>query len=137
MLNAGVVVPGQPNDSELIDRVTSVDEKTRMPPEGHPLKPEQITKLKAWIEQGAKVPPDDAPEPDPRNHWSFRTPQRPVVPAIGNAPAAIRNPIDAFIAAKWTENCCTDAPKQEQSNPTPTRLPHQPQKPVNSCCCVK
>lgn len=107
MLNAGVVVPGKPDDSELIDRVTSVDEKTRMPPEGHPLKPEQITKLKAWIEQGAKVPPDDAPEPDPRNHWSFRTPQRPVVPTIGNAPAAIRNPIDAFIAAKWAEKGLT------------------------------
>src|SRR5215212_6602749 len=72
----GVVIAGKPGDSELIVRVTANNDATRMPPEGHPLKPEQIEKLKAWIEQGAKVPPDDAQEPDPRDHWSFRTPTR-------------------------------------------------------------
>src|SRR5262245_40780810 len=74
LLAAGVVVPGKPGESELIARVVSEDDKTRMPPEGHALKPEQIAKLKAWIEQGAKVPADDAQEPDPRDHWSFRPP---------------------------------------------------------------
>src|SRR5690242_1924049 len=58
MLKAGVIVPGKPGDSELIQRVSSGNDEMRMPPEGHPLKPEQIAKLKAWVEQGAKVPAD-------------------------------------------------------------------------------
>src|SRR3954462_3411486 len=80
LLKAGVIVPGKPGDSELVLRVSANDEAQRMPPEGHPLKPEQIEKIKLWIEQGAKVPPDDAPEPDPRDHWSFRAPVRPPLP---------------------------------------------------------
>ncbi len=97
LLKAGAVVPGKPGASELIARVSSADDATRMPPEGHVLKPEQIAKLKEWIEQGAKASADDASEPDPRDHWSFRTPLRPVVPK-GSA-----NPIDAFAAAEWTK----------------------------------
>ncbi len=99
LLKAGVIVSGKPGDSELVRRVASDDEEQRMPPEGHALKPEQVAKIKAWIEQGAKVPADDAPEPDPRDHWSFRTPTRPVVP-VSRASA---NPVDAFIQAKWEE----------------------------------
>jgi mono/diheme cytochrome c family protein len=100
MLKRGVIVPGKPEESELIARVSSEDDETRMPPEGHALKPEQIAKLKAWIEQGATVPADDAQEPDPRDHWSFRTPTRPQVPQTAN-------PIDHFIAAKWAEKGLT------------------------------
>ncbi len=97
LLKADAVVPGKPGESELIARVSSADDATRMPPEGHPLKPEQIAKLKAWIDQGAKASADDAQEPDPRDHWSFRTPLRPVVPK-GKA-----NPIDAFVATEWAK----------------------------------
>src|SRR5947209_14289083 len=77
LLKGGVIVPGKPGESELVLRVSSLDDAQRMPPEGHPLKPEQIEKIKLWIEQGAKVPDDDKQEPDPRDHWSFRTPERP------------------------------------------------------------
>ncbi len=107
LLKAGVIVPGKPADSELLTRVSSANDATRMPPEGHPLKTEQIAKIKAWIEQGAKTPTDDAQEADPRDHWSFRTPQRPAVPAINNPRFTIRNPIDAFIAAEWQKRGLT------------------------------
>ncbi len=90
LLKAGVVVPGKPGDSELIARVSSANDETRMPPEGHPLKPEQIAKLKAWIEQGAKVPADDAQEPDPRDHWSFR--HAGAAGRAGNPKSEVRNP---------------------------------------------
>ncbi len=103
LMKGGVLVPGKPDESEILARVSAEDEDTRMPPEGHPLKPEQIAKLKRWIEEGAKVPADDAPEPDPRDHWSFRPVQRPPVPTVANPAIAIRNPIDAFVAAKWQE----------------------------------
>ncbi|WP_439623344.1 PSD1 and planctomycete cytochrome C domain-containing protein [Gemmata sp.] len=97
MLKAGAVVPGKPAESELVKRITAADDETRMPPEGHPLKPEQVAKLTAWVEQGAKVPADDAQEPDPRDHWAFRPPVRPPVPKGG------ANPIDAFVAAEWAK----------------------------------
>jgi mono/diheme cytochrome c family protein len=94
-----VVVAGKPADSELISRISSTNDATRMPPEGHPLKAEQIAKIRAWIEQGAKVSPDDAQESDPRDHWSFRTPVRPAVPTPTVPRFTTRNPIDGFIAA--------------------------------------
>jgi hypothetical protein len=103
MLKREVIVPGKPGESPLVARISSEDESTRMPPEGHPLKPEEIARIKVWIEQGAKVPDDDAPEVDPREHWSFQTPRRPTIPVIAESQLIIRNPIDSFIAARWSE----------------------------------
>jgi hypothetical protein len=103
LLKAGVVVPGKPGNSELLLRISSENDEQRMPPEGHPLKPEQIAKIKLWIEQGAKVPDDDKPEADPRDHWAFRGPVRAAPPAIQVADFKVRNPIDQFLAAKWAE----------------------------------
>ncbi|QDU23258.1 PSD1 and planctomycete cytochrome C domain-containing protein [Urbifossiella limnaea] len=91
MTAAGAVVPGKAAGSELIARVTATDD-TRMPPEGHALTAEQVAKLRAWIDGGAKVPADDRPEPDPRDHWAFRPVVKPTPPAAGN-------PIDAFVVA--------------------------------------
>ncbi|HEY2909168.1 MAG TPA: DUF1549 domain-containing protein, partial [Gemmataceae bacterium] len=105
LIARGVVEPGQPAESELYRRISSMDAKTRMPPEGHALTAEQIAKIKAWIEQGAKVPANDKPEEDPRDHWSFRAPVRPTVPKGRSA-----NPIDAFVAAKWAEQGLTPVP---------------------------
>ena len=99
LLKGKVIIPGKPDDSELILRVSAENEAQRMPPEGHALKPEQIAKLKAWIEQGAKVPADDAPEPDPLAHWAFRAPVKDARPRL----AANENPIDHFVQAKWKE----------------------------------
>src|SRR5258705_13980532 len=50
------IVPGKPGDSALLDRVGDPNDDARMPPadSGQRLKPEQIAKLKAWIEQGAE-----------------------------------------------------------------------------------
>ncbi|MBA4065823.1 MAG: hypothetical protein C0501_19310 [Isosphaera sp.] len=114
MLRARAVVPGKPADSELIARVSSGNEATRMPPEGHPLKPDQVAKLRAWVEQGAKVPADDAPEPDPRDHWAFRPVARPRVPGVGGRESGVRNPIDAFVATGWEKHGLTPAPPADQ-----------------------
>src|SRR6516225_7666901 len=50
------VVPGKSAESQLIERVSSPDEHYRMPPQrkGERLTTEQIDKLRAWIDQGAK-----------------------------------------------------------------------------------
>jgi hypothetical protein len=103
LLKAGVIEPGKPDASELIARVSATDDTKRMPPEGHPLKPEQIEKIRVWIAQGAVVPKDDAQESDPREHWSFRTPVRPRVPNTTKYKDQGRNAIDHLIAARWEE----------------------------------
>ncbi len=90
------VVPGQSAASRLIARVADPDEAARMPPEGAALTAAQVDLLRAWIDAGAASPADEKPEPDPRDHWAFRLPRRPPLPAAG---ASCRNPIDNFLAA--------------------------------------
>lgn len=92
------LLAGKPDESRLIERVSARDEEERMPPEGEPLKPEQIALIKLWVAQGAKAPADEKPEVDPKDHWAFKAPLRPEVPKVKSREWA-QNPIDAFIAA--------------------------------------
>ncbi|MFO0905088.1 MAG: PSD1 and planctomycete cytochrome C domain-containing protein [Pirellulales bacterium] len=94
-----VIALGDPATSELLARVKTTDAATRMPPEGHPLTNDQIDKLRRWIEQGAASPEGEAPEADPRNHWSFRPPVKAPLP-VPPSGRVFPNPIDAFIAQK-------------------------------------
>ncbi|MCU1317736.1 MAG: hypothetical protein JWN63_3058, partial [Candidatus Acidoferrum typicum] len=48
------IVPGNPDASELIARVTSTDPDMRMPYHAPPLAPEQIALFRRWIKEGAK-----------------------------------------------------------------------------------
>ena len=97
------ITPGDADASLLLQRVTASEESDRMPPEGEPLKPEQIAALRAWIAQSAPSPADERPERDPREHWAFRPIVRPPLPEVANA-AWVRNPIDAFIAQKHEQH---------------------------------
>src|SRR5258708_29050344 len=65
------IVPGKSDESLLIEAVTGADGVKKMPPEGEPLTIEQIAKLRAWIDQGAKAPTEKVPE-DPARHWSYQ-----------------------------------------------------------------
>jgi hypothetical protein len=90
-----VIVPGNPDASELLIRVTSSDADVVMPPgDSHkPLTAEQIEVLRRWIAEGAAW----------GRHWSFEPVVRPRVPpaaADGPPPAS---PIDAFVAARLAE----------------------------------
>ena len=64
------IVPGNPDASEFMARLTSTDPEARMPYHAPPLPPQQIALLRRWIKEGAKwedywafVPP--APQPLP------------------------------------------------------------------------
>src|SRR5262245_1071013 len=50
------VVPGNSAESVLIRKITAEEDSDRMPPpgKGERLKPEQVARLRAWIDQGAK-----------------------------------------------------------------------------------
>jgi len=83
-----LIVPGKPDESELVLRLTHADPAKLMPPPkfAKPLNPKQINLLRAWIVQGAKT----------SAHWAFVPPVRPRIPPVNNQ-AWVRNPIDAFI----------------------------------------
>jgi hypothetical protein len=85
------IVPKNPGESVLFDRISSNDPAYHMPPpkSGKSLKPEQIAVLRQWIEQGAPW----------SSHWAFVPPKRPPLPKVGDA-SWPRNAIDAFILAK-------------------------------------
>jgi mono/diheme cytochrome c family protein len=87
------VVPGEPQQSELLRRVTA-DEDERMPPEGEPLSPAQIDILRRWIAEGAEWPAVAGPR-----HWAYIAPERPALPGL-TRPEWVRNAIDAFVLAK-------------------------------------
>ncbi len=64
------IVPGKPDDSELLKRVTSSDAETRMPPpDSHrkSLSDSEIETLRTWIAAGAPW----------GKHWAFEKPARP------------------------------------------------------------
>ncbi len=90
------LMPHHPASSLIVSRISDPDKLTRMPPEGDPLTPEQITIIRNWVAQGAKHPTHEIPEEDPLHHWAFQVPQRPNVPEVKNT-QRVCNPIDAFL----------------------------------------
>jgi hypothetical protein len=101
------VVPKDPQASLLIEKVTEPDPKLRMPAEGEPLTEAEIAALRAWIAAGAAAPEGEKPQKDPRDHWAYRPPVRPAVPA--SAPAG-SNPIDAFLNAARQSKALSASP---------------------------
>lgn len=96
------IVPGKSAESLLFQALTGAEGVTAMPPKGQPqLSAEQIALFKAWIDQGAKAPADEAGAAVVKrsNHWSFQPVVRPAVPVVKEQ-AWVRNPIDAFILAR-------------------------------------
>jgi hypothetical protein len=85
------ITPGDPDKSELFNRVINDLESARMPPakDGKPLSPKEIELLKRWIAQGAPY----------AQHWAYVKPQRPTVPEVSDKNWPI-NPIDNFILAR-------------------------------------
>ena len=116
--SGAVIKPGDAAASLLLKRVTATDESERMPPEGEPLKPEQIEALRSWITQKAEAPADEQPERHPREHWSFKTPVRPTVPQIEQPSVEQarwqRNPIDAFIAHEHRQRGIVPQPEADR-----------------------
>jgi Protein of unknown function (DUF1549)/Planctomycete cytochrome C len=110
-----VVVPGKSGDSPILDHVTGANGFRRMPPpgDGEPLAEREVALLRAWIDQGAIGPADEKPEPDPREHWAFHAPSRPVVPPVKD-PSWLRNPVDAFIAAERDKHGLTPQPPADK-----------------------
>ncbi|AGA31013.1 PSD1 and planctomycete cytochrome C domain-containing protein [Singulisphaera acidiphila] len=87
-LEKAAIVPGKPEESELIARIFSdTTDEVMPPPLSHKtLTPAQKDLLRRWVEAGAEYQP----------HWAYVLPKRPEVPAVKQA-GWVRDPIDAFI----------------------------------------
>ncbi|HVU83672.1 MAG TPA: DUF1549 domain-containing protein, partial [Puia sp.] len=87
------IIPGDPEHSEMIRRITSDDPEVRMPYRGDPLSAKEIDILRRWIKQGAKW----------GDHWAYVAVKKVKVPEA-NDPSWVKNDIDRFILEKLQEN---------------------------------
>src|SRR2546423_11546450 len=83
------VVPGPPDASDLISRLTPHDPDVRMPYHAPSLSPEQISLLRRWIAEGAQW----------SDYWAFVTPKPQPLPTVKHA-NWVRQPLDRFILAR-------------------------------------
>ena len=114
------IVPGDSAGSLLYRYVAGLGE-TRMPPLEPFLSAEEVSRIRRWIDAGARWPESglatDADEEEGmfeqgRAHWAFQPVARPSPPEIrdGHLADLARNPIDAFVIAKLAERSWTPSP---------------------------
>src|SRR2546427_6963480 len=122
------IVPAKAEDSRWSRRVAGL-ERPAMPMDGK-LTGDQISTIKAWIDQGAywdvgaeaKAPSVDPAalaalenmeiSPEARNYWAFKLPLQAPVP---NVSANLRNPIDRFLEKTRREKDLKAAEQQVMS----------------------
>ncbi len=104
-LKKGAIVPGKPEESELIGRVFSADAKSVMPPPktNKSLSLQQKELLRRWITEGAAY----------QQHWAYRTPVRPAIPDVQDRewPATW---VDRFLRARQESAGVTPAPEADR-----------------------
>lgn len=98
------IVPGDPDASELMARVTSKDPDARMPYHAPPLTSEQIALLRRWIKEGAKW----------TDYWAFVPPKPQPLPVVkhGNW---VHQPLDRFILARLEQESLQPSPEASKS----------------------
>ena len=89
-IESSAIVPGDPSNSGLIDRVMSDDREHVMPPPefGNQLSPAQVEILNNWIATGANF----------ERHWAFVAPLPTNTPKLDSK--FVANPIDEFVLDK-------------------------------------
>lgn len=102
-----IIVPGEPENSELILRITHEDLQQRMPPEFSHRQPtqEQIDTLIQWVAEGAEW----------EEHWVYNLPKQVEPPPVTDT-EWIQNPIDAFIRSRLeSESLNPSAPADKRT----------------------
>jgi len=83
------IVPGDPANSEVVQRIFATDGRIMPPASAHKeLTAEQKDTIRRWIAEGAKY----------EGHWAYQPITRPNVPAVSGA--KVLNPIDSFVQAR-------------------------------------
>jgi hypothetical protein len=99
------IVPGAPEKSQMVARITTADEDDMMPPPvtKKKLTPSQIELLTRWIKDGAPW----------KEHWAYVKPERPAVPEVEGKDWP-RNPIDPFVAARLEQEKLKPSPEADR-----------------------
>lgn len=99
------IVPGKPEASELLRRLTTSDVDDLMPPlkTGKKLTTAQIDLLRTWIAQGAKY----------EGHWAFQPLVRPATPTVKQADWPL-NPVDNFILDRLEREGLAPSPEADR-----------------------
>lgn len=95
------IIPGDPENSEFIKRLTHHDIELKMPLGKEPLNEKDIDLLKTWIKQGANW----------EEHWAYIAPKPQEIPDISDS--WIKNPIDNFVLAKLDDQNIDLKPSKE------------------------
>jgi Protein of unknown function (DUF1553)/Protein of unknown function (DUF1549)/Planctomycete cytochrome C/NedA-like, galactose-binding domain len=97
------IVPGKPDESELVKRITATSKV--MPPAktGKKLSKAEIDTLTRWVKEGATY----------ARHWAYVVPVRPELPAVKNA-AWPRNAIDRFLLARLEKERLAPSPEADR-----------------------
>jgi hypothetical protein len=108
-LSGAVIVPGKSQESLLVQRLLG-KLSPRMPFEGAPLEPDQIERVRAWIDAGAPGPAEVAAV---KRHWAYLKPEKVEPPRVKNE-EWVRNPIDRFVAARLESEGLRPSPEADR-----------------------
>jgi len=100
------IVPGDPTNSLLYQRISHESDARRMPPRKlskKTLSAAQIEVLRRWIEDGASW----------EQHWSFKPVSRVEPPAVADE-TWVRNPIDRFVLSRLEAEGLSPAPEADR-----------------------
>ncbi len=100
------IMPGDPDNSAIVQRVFAADPARRMPPKyaEKTLTDAQKETIRRWVAEGAVY----------EGHWAYQPVKRPPVPEVADAKAPIRNPIDNFIQARLAREGLTPSPEADR-----------------------
>ncbi|MFM7112968.1 MAG: DUF1549 domain-containing protein, partial [Planctomycetota bacterium] len=121
-------MPGKSAESQVMARVSGASGK-RMPPKGDPLSAGQANLLARWIDAGAPYGADTSAAVA-SDHWAFRKPARPAVPASSDP--WVKSPVDAFILQRLAKAGLKPNPEADKATLLrrlrldPTSLPPTP-----------
>ncbi|AMV32243.1 Planctomycete cytochrome C [Pirellula sp. SH-Sr6A] len=105
-ISSGAILPDNPSQSGLLQRIHSDDPDLLMPPatSNRRLSSEQKEKLRAWIDQGAPY----------SDHWAFSKPTRPTEPSVhhSNWP---KNAIDTFLLHRMEKEGLAPSPEADRA----------------------
>jgi hypothetical protein len=98
-------VPGKPDESELVRRITSTEASEAMPPakSGKKLSKADIAILTRWVKDGAHY----------AKHWAYVAPVRPELPAVKDA-NWVKTSIDRFILARLEKEGLKPSPEADR-----------------------
>lgn len=99
------IVPGHPEQSEVVRRITSDNPQNWMPHGMPRLDPKQIQLVAEWIKQGAKYEPI----------WSLIPPKEWPVPQTAQFEGRVVNPIDSFIFAGLAKKGLAPSPEADRA----------------------